>query len=317
MSLVDQSALDADLARLVREVRDPRAGLFGPDSMVWHLSREAVLFLGAGRASLLQLAHPYIGVAVGRHSVTESNPRLRFQRTFHHIFRMTFGDLQEATDSARAVFGTHRRIHGQLGEPVGAFPASHRYNALDREAKVWVLATLWDTTLWIFDQIVHPLTVADRTRFYDEVKRFGLLFGIYDDLPANFSAFERYVRTMLESDVLSVTTHAAAISRVIMRPDTRPGLWLREDYGIFTAHLLPERLVEPLGLSRGGSRGERRFVELLDRARLLIPRLPRRLRLTPGYLAAERRMAGLRGPDWLGAYLESLYLGRRTASQAG
>lgn len=310
MAHVDQRALEADLARLEREVEDPRAGLFGPRSMVWHVSREAVLFLGAGRASLLQLAHPYIGVAVGHHSVTESNPALRFQRTFHHIFRMTFGTLGDATDSARAVFGTHRTIHGRIGEQAGPFAREHRYDALDRDAKVWVLATLWDTTLWVFDQLVRPLTVPERARYYDEVRRLGRLFGIHDDLPPTFAAFERYVRGMLESDVLAVTTHAAAISRAIMRPKTRPGIWLREDYGLFTAHLLPERLLEPLGLDRGGSRGERRFVELLDRFRWLTPRLPHRLRFTPGYVAAQRRLAGRTGPDRIGAYLESLYVGR-------
>ena len=308
MSLVDQNAFEADLARLERQVADPRAGLFGPQSKVWEVSREAMLFLGAGRASLLQLAHPYVGVAVGRHSVTASNPQLRFQRTFHHIFRMTFGDLSEAMASARAVFGTHRRIHGALGEPAGPFPAEHRYDALDRQAKVWVLATLWDTSLWIFDQVVRPLTVPERTQFYEEVKSFGWLFGIYDDLPPTLAAFERYVRGMLDSEVLSVTTHAAAISRVIMQPETLPGRWLREDYGVFTAHLLPDRLVEPLGLSRGGSRGERRFVELLDQVRWLAPRLPKRMRFTPAYVAAERRIAGLK-PDRLGVFLESLYLG--------
>src|SRR3974390_1042304 len=36
-----------------------REGLFGPASAIWHVNREAAIFLGAGRALLLQLAHPW------------------------------------------------------------------------------------------------------------------------------------------------------------------------------------------------------------------------------------------------------------------
>jgi len=32
-------------------------GVFGPDSLTWRIDREALTFLGAGRALLLQLAH--------------------------------------------------------------------------------------------------------------------------------------------------------------------------------------------------------------------------------------------------------------------
>src|SRR5262249_39176661 len=36
-------------------------GVFGPTSLTWLVDREAAIFLGAGRALLLQLAHPWIG----------------------------------------------------------------------------------------------------------------------------------------------------------------------------------------------------------------------------------------------------------------
>ena len=39
------------------------AGVFGPDSAAWRVNGEAVIvFLGAGRALLLQLAHPWVAI---------------------------------------------------------------------------------------------------------------------------------------------------------------------------------------------------------------------------------------------------------------
>src|SRR5262245_31878617 len=73
------------LARLRAEVRDPRAGLFGPGSKVWEVNKEAISFLGGGRAALLQLAHPWVAWAIEHHSSTREDPVGRFQRTFLHV----------------------------------------------------------------------------------------------------------------------------------------------------------------------------------------------------------------------------------------
>jgi len=58
--LVGEGDLERELALARVAVRDPTAGLFGPASLMWRVDREAVLFLGARRALLLQLAHPWI-----------------------------------------------------------------------------------------------------------------------------------------------------------------------------------------------------------------------------------------------------------------
>jgi uncharacterized protein (DUF2236 family) len=72
------------------------AGVLGPDSVTWRISREAVLFLGAGRALLLQLAHPWVATAVADHSQVFANPIGRFHRTFRVMLTMIFGTLDQA-----------------------------------------------------------------------------------------------------------------------------------------------------------------------------------------------------------------------------
>jgi uncharacterized protein (DUF2236 family) len=306
---VEQSDLEEELAALRAEVRRPEHGLFGPDTTVWRVSREAALFLGAGRASLLQLAHPYVGVAVGRHSVTQADPALRFRRTFHHVFRMTFGPLDEALASARAVFRTHRAIHGPLGEATPVFAAEHRYDALDRDAAIWVLATLWDTSLLVYERVVGPLSAAEREDFYRESRRFARLFGVERALPPTWVEFQEYVRAMLASPVLAVTSHARRTADVILHPSRVPGRWLARDYGLFTAHLLPESLARDFGLDRGGARGAARVEQLWATARAVHRLLPDRLRFVPAYVEGTRRVEGRTDRDRLGEALARLYVG--------
>lgn len=308
--LVSRGDLDEELAALRASVSDPRAGLFGPSSIVWEVAREAAIFLGAGRAALLQLAHPYVGTAIAHHSITLANPQLRFQRTFRRIFRMVFGDLDEALGAAADVFRVHSHVHGALPEAVGPFPRGHTYDARDREAAVWVLATLWDTSLWLFDRVVRPLGVEERARYYEESRRFAQLFGVARALPPTYAAFTAYVEHTLSSELLTVSSDAARIGRHIMRPDNLLGRALAGDFGLFTAHLLPPRLAQAFGLERGGARGARRFERILELARRAVPRLPPRVRYLPAYLDAQRRLRGDLGRDRLGELMTRLYLGQ-------
>ena len=39
------------LDRLRRDNKDPRCGVFGPESMLWRINRESIAFLGGGRAA--------------------------------------------------------------------------------------------------------------------------------------------------------------------------------------------------------------------------------------------------------------------------
>src|SRR5215468_2975270 len=81
---------ESDLERLLEFVRShaagPLEGVFGPRSITWRVSRESALFLGAGRALYLQLAHPWVASAVAQHSDGLTDPIGRFQRTFRIVF---------------------------------------------------------------------------------------------------------------------------------------------------------------------------------------------------------------------------------------
>src|SRR5271165_1065089 len=126
---------EADLERKLAIVRDAAAGscagAFGPSSMMWRIDKEAAIFLGAGRALLLQLAHPWIATAIAEHSRTLADPIGRFHRTFNAMFTIVFGTTEQALAAARRLHRRHSRITGMLPEAAGPSPAGARYQAND------------------------------------------------------------------------------------------------------------------------------------------------------------------------------------------
>ena len=89
-----------DLERLIAvvqlQVSRPSEGIFGAQSISWKINRESALFLGAGRAALLQLAHPWVVAALDQHSSLLANPIARFHNTFRVVFTMIFGSADQA-----------------------------------------------------------------------------------------------------------------------------------------------------------------------------------------------------------------------------
>ena len=105
--MVSGNDLELALDQVRADAAGPVAGVFGPDTVTWQIDREAVIFLGAGRALLLQLAHPWVAAAIAEHSRTLADPIGRFHRTFDIVFAMVFGSLDRAQLSSRQL---HRRL---------------------------------------------------------------------------------------------------------------------------------------------------------------------------------------------------------------
>src|SRR5512143_3247035 len=117
--IVTREELERSLGDLAREVCDPRTGILGPDSVAWRVGGDLAVFLGGGRAALMQLAHPMVAYAVDQHSRARSDVVGRFQRTFRAVFAMVFGDLPDAFAAARRVHAIHSRIHGAIPHATG------------------------------------------------------------------------------------------------------------------------------------------------------------------------------------------------------
>ena len=120
-SYVSRSDSESLLAAIERATPDPRAGIFGPESITWKINRESALFLGAGRAALLQLAHPWVVAALEQHSSVMARPISRLHNTFRIVFTMIFGSLDQALAASRHLYAVHTRIRGEMTEDIAAW----------------------------------------------------------------------------------------------------------------------------------------------------------------------------------------------------
>lgn len=291
LSLVSSGDLEALLASVAREPGSSQAGIFGPSSITWKIDRESALFLGAGRAALLQLAHPWVTAALSQHSSLLAKPLARFHNTFRVVFTMVFGTRSQAFGSARRLHALHTQIRGELPEGVGRYERGAHYEANEIGALRWVFATLVDSALVAYECVLPPLTAAERERYYAEARTMAALFGISAHaLPGDWTAFAGYTEEMLQSDLLGVTDQARMLAKNLLRGAGSwicPPLW----YRALTAYWMPERFRDEFGLEYGAA--ARRSAE---HARHWLPtvytRLPEFLRFVGPYQEAQRRLSG-------------------------
>lgn len=307
--MVSASDLEAALDQARAEAAGPDAGVFGPASVTWQIDREAVIFLGAGRALLLQLAHPWVAAAIAEHSRTFADPIGRFHRTFDVVFAMVFGSLDRALLSSRQLHRRHGLIAGTMPGTVGPFAAGSRYCANDIASLRWVHATLVDTALMAHDLVLPPLTTDARERYWSESRTYGALFGLTaDDLPSDWAGFADYMVAMARSDTLTVSPAAREIAAQIFagaRPWLRPPRW----YRAVTAGMLPEQLRVGFGFELD-ERDKRAADNALRWIRRVYPKLPDRLRYVGPYQEAQARLRGELQPDWMTRCLNRAWIGR-------
>ena len=309
LQIVSSESLERELNVVRAAAADPLSGVFGPLSMTWRVNREAAIFLGAGRALLLQLAHPWVAAAVEQHSETFANPIGRFHRTFSTVFTMVFGTLDQSFDAARRLHRRHAAISGTLRSDAGPFLVGSSYCANEVSALRWVHATLWDTALLAYGLVLPALTREACERYYAESRLFAALFGIPKErLPPDWIGFCAYMDAMTESSTLTVTELARRMAhRLLAGADS----WLPIPgaYRSVTAALLPPRLRDAFALPYGN--GEREDAQRFTAGvRRIYPFLHARLRHVGPYQEAQQRLAGRMRPGFAAQISNRFWMGQ-------
>ena len=221
--------------------------LFSPASVFWRVNREFASALAGPRAVLMQIAHPLIAAGVANHSRFREHRLARLYRTSLAATAITFGSRDFALRAVRSINQKHQKVHGVLQSRAGVFRAGTPYDANDPELKLWVLATIMDSTLVVYDTFVSPLSNGEREEYYDGFVLSAKLFGIPERIvPVTYHDFQSYVNSMLEGDVITVSDSAREIADALFSPSvTGTLLYLGSTVGI---GLLPERLRREFGL---------------------------------------------------------------------
>jgi uncharacterized protein (DUF2236 family) len=251
---------------------------FDDHSMIRRVHREKVVFLYGRRALLMQAAHPLAFAGLIAHTGSIDQPYERLARTARVIDAVVFGPRREADRLTRRVRAMHRRVRGVLAEPAGRFPAGTSYAADDPELLLWVLATLADSGLVVYERYVGALSRSEREAYWRDYRQVGRLFGLRaGQMP---DALEDYVEDMLAGPDLEVTALARELAvRIVLHPPVplavRPVLELAN---FVTIGLLPARLRRAYGLRWDPARTLALAGGAEYAKRLVVPLLPARLR---------------------------------------
>ncbi|HLF71105.1 MAG TPA: oxygenase MpaB family protein [Dehalococcoidia bacterium] len=242
---------------------------FDDASAIRRVHNEGALLLGAGRALLLQIAHPAVAAGVAEHSSFRKRRIERLLRTLRPTLAMVFGDRDQALAAAASINGVHRGV-------IGA-----GYSARDPDLLLYVLATLIDTTLLVHDRFVRPLTRDEAGAYYNDMKLIGTLLGIPSaHLPRDIEAFRAYFDGAIGALRVNDTSRSLAHEIFDTAPALSPVLWPMKH---LTAGLLPPHLRDEFGLSWGPKR-EAALDALATLSRRLLPVTPRPLRRPPWFL---------------------------------
>jgi uncharacterized protein (DUF2236 family) len=288
---VAPEASESLIASIERAVADPRAGIFGPSSFSWRINRESALFLGAGRAALSQLAHPWVATALLHHSALIERPIARFHSTFRIVFTMIFGSLGQATGAARHLYQRHTSIQGEMAEDVARWPRESHYQANEIAALRWVYATLIESAVLAYETVLPPLSADELAGYYAETRTLASLFGLSGDaLPPDWPGFLTYCREMEQSDALGVSEAARTMAHDLLRG---AGSWIKPPqwYRALTAGWLPERFRVEFQIPFGAEE-ERAVATACDRLPRWYRRLPASARFVGPWHEAQARLAG-------------------------
>ena len=288
---------------------DPDVPLFAPSSITWRINREAAILAGGGVALLLQVAHPLVAAGVVAHSRFRTEPLQRLRNTLELMLTIVFSDAGDAIAAIREIERRHGRVRGTLETDIGRYPRGTPHNANDPELMFWVLATLVDTALRVYEMLIAPLDAADKTAYYEESKITARLFGIPEaTVPHTWRDFQHYMNRMINGDALAVGPAGEEIAASIVDPPLVPGLkQVLQLSNIFTIGLLQPPLRERYGYSWSVVH-EAGLTAAATLGQLSIPWLPSIARLMPQARAAMARHSST------GDTLEGKPAGRRVAA---
>lgn len=238
---------------------------FADDSVLRRVYKENVLFLGGGRALLMQLAHPSVAEGVADHSDFATDPFSRLRHTIEVVDRVVYGDDGEADEAAASLRAVHDRVRGD------------GYEANDPALLFWVHATLLDTGLRIFNGFVRRLSDDERERAFADAVLLAEVFGTpRSEQPSTYGAFTDYMRTMVAS--LEVSSTARAVAHGVLHPKVPfvagPAFELVRQV---TVGLLPRPLRTQYGFGWDGRRKAALHATALA-SRTVHPVLPRAVR---------------------------------------
>ena len=277
-------------------------GLFGPGSVTWRVMAEPVLMLGAGRALLMQAAHPLVAEGAIEHSTYRTDPYGRFERTVHWVTVVCFGTTSEARRACREVNRLHGAVEGRIrrSHSTATVVSGSAYSGRDPALLRWVLATFVDTMLVAHDAFVGTLTEPDRDRFVREWHAVAALMGMpTGSLWESRAELSAYVAAELDTTVGAAVPGDGSrlVAETVLNPPATSAA-MRPAWAVVTfttVGLLPPSTRRAYGIRwTPAHQAAHRAISLWLRGSRVAA--PRRLKVSPVYDRALARAEGRLAP---------------------
>jgi uncharacterized protein (DUF2236 family) len=189
-----------------------------------HEERLVGLFFGQ-RALAIGALQPVNYTGTSQSTGGRERPFRRLVRTANDFEAIFFGSRAEADKVLAKVQKLHQRVHGELPEAAGSFPAGTPYSAFDPELMLWTVAVTAESALYFYELFVRPLSAWERDAFWQDYVRFGELFGMPRAVaPPTYAAFSEWWDARLASDEIFLTPEARRTGRFVAFEIPLPGV---------------------------------------------------------------------------------------------
>jgi uncharacterized protein (DUF2236 family) len=179
-------------------------GYFGPQSMMWKVNKEITVLFGGARALLMHAAHPLIAAGARQTSFYQRDPWKRLIRTLSLQNSVTFGNKQEADESAQRINKLHEVINGK-DDVTGGY-----YDALDHEQLLWVHACLQISSIYFYEMTVKKLTEQEKNQYHlENMKAAELVLLDKEKMPKTHDELKNWVIEKSQEDGYLVSTDVA------------------------------------------------------------------------------------------------------------
>jgi uncharacterized protein (DUF2236 family) len=254
-------------------------------TIAFRVNAERIVLAGWSRAILLQLAHPLVAAGVAGHSSFRDSPvasARRLHQTVRAMLGLSFGTESERARVIGEIRGIHRRVNGRLSQPVGVFPAGTKYSAEDPDLLLWVHATLLDSVVLVYGDLVAGVSPEDCDAYCRDAASVAIALGARPaEVPRDWVSLSRYMERMYASGVLSVGPDARTVANAMLEGRLSslagPVSWANRR---LTAGWLPPDIRQAYGF-RWGAREDRSFRALVRTLRQLRQGLPRAIAWWP------------------------------------
>jgi len=221
-------------------------GYFGPQSMMWKVNKEITVLFGGARALLMHAAHPLIAAGARQTSFYQRDPWKRLIRTLSLQNSVTFGNKQEADESAHRINKLHEVINGE-DDVTGGY-----YDALDHEQLLWVHACLQISSIYFYEMTVKKLSEEEKNQYHlENMKAAELVLVDKNKMPKTHDGLKNWVTEKSREDGYLVSTDVAEDVKNIIGGGPVPKhikpIW---PFIAFTAfNTLPKEFKEIYGIS--------------------------------------------------------------------